>query len=82
MPAVFLFPGDFLSLEGDRFDFIRFDQFQKLGVAQGGLGFGLLGGVEVIEQKNHYQADEQPQGNVFIERTEAIIHMDILGLGI
>ena len=30
--------------------------------------------IEVIEQKDHYQCDEQPQGNVLIKWTQSVIH--------
>jgi hypothetical protein len=34
----------------------------------------LLSGVEIIEQKDHHQADEQPESDIFVKRTQTIIH--------
>ncbi len=78
--AVLLFPVDFLPLEGNGFYFVPLDQINKLAVGQGGLTFGMLSGVEIVKQKNHHQADEQPESNIFIKGTQAIIHVFFLTL--
>ena len=66
--AVGELPGDFITLQDDLGYLVGLHQIDEFAVINGGLAPGMLHRIEVIEQEDHHQGDEQPQGDIFIER--------------